>query len=111
MGALVASDTDETDPGLRDQRMRLVDHAQAGPQHRDQQRRVGQPAADGVGQRRANADLLARRVAGGLVNQHVGQVAQRGTEGRVAGAFVTQSGQPGSGQRVVDDTHIHGDKL
>ena len=64
-----------------------------------------------VAQLRAHTDPLARRVPGGLVDQHVGQVAQRSAEGRIVGAFVTQGGQPGSGQRVVDDTHIHGDKL
>ena len=48
------------------------------------------------------------RVPGGLVDQHQRQLAQRGPETRVVGAFVAQRGQPGGGQRVVDDVHIHG---
>ena len=91
--------------------MGLVHHPQAGPQHRHQQRRLGQPRPDGVGDRGADHDLLAGRIPGGFVDQHVGQIAKRRPEPGVVGALVAQGGQPGSGQRVVDDTHIHGHKL
>ena len=43
MRLLVACDPDEPDAGLRDQRVRLIDHAEPGAQHRHQQRRIGQP--------------------------------------------------------------------
>ena len=52
--------------------------------------------------------VSAGSVAGGLVDQHQGQVAQRGAERRVVGALVAQSGQPRCGQRVVDNAHVHG---
>ena len=57
------------------------------------------------------ATLSVGRVAGGLVDQHQGQVAKRGPERRVVGALVAQRGQPRRGQRVVDDAHVHGRTL
>ena len=111
MGFLVARDADEPDARLRDQRVRLVDHAKPGPQHRHQQRRIGQPASGGVGQRCAHRDGFGGRIAGGLVHQHQRQIAQGRTECRVVGALVAQCGQPRRGQWVVDDAHIHGPTL
>ena len=108
MGFLVAGDADEPDARLRDQRVRLVDHAEPGPQHRHQQRRTGQPAAGGLAPAAcAPATLFRGRVAGGLVDEHQREIAQRRAEARVVGALVAQGGQPRGGQRVVDDTHIH----
>ena len=107
MRLLVAGDPDEPDAGLRDQRVRLVDHAEPGAQHRHQQRRIGQPGAGGVGQRCAHRDGFGGGVAGGLVDQHQRQVAQCRTERGVVGALVAQSGQPRGGQGVIDDAHIH----
>ena len=60
---------------------------------------------------RTDDDLLAGRVAGRLIDEHVGEVTKRGAESRVVGPFVAQGGQPSGGQRVIDDTHIHGNKL
>jgi len=111
VAVLVTGHPDEAHPRLRDQGVRLVDHAQTGPEHRDQQRRGGQPDAPGLGERGAHPDLFSGCVPGGLVDQHVGEVAQGGAELGVAGAFVTQCGQPGCGQRMVDDVHVHDRRL
>ena len=107
MGLLVAGDADEPDLRLGDQLMRLLDHPQARPQHGHQQRRVRQPRAHGVGQRGADRDGFARGVAGGLVDQHQRQIAQRGPERRVVGALVAQRGEPCRGQRVIDNANVH----
>ena len=107
MRFLVARHPDEPDTGLRNQRVRLIDHAQPGAQHRHQQRWIGQPGPDGLGQRCSHRDGFGGGVACRLVHQHQGQVAQCRTERGVVGALVAQSGQPGGGQRVVDDAHIH----
>ena len=111
VGLFVARDTDEPDAGLRDQRMRLIDHAEPGAQHRHQQRRIGQARSGGFGERRANRDGFGRRIAGCLVHQHQCQVAQGVAECRVVRALVAQCGQPRRGQRVVDDAHVHGPTL
>ena len=111
MTRLVAGDAHEAHPGLRDERVRLIDHAQTGAQHRHQKRRVGQPATERVGQRSAHHDVLPAQVAGGLEHQHVGQVAQRSAERGIVGALIAQRGQPRCGQRMVDDTHVHGTEL
>ena len=54
MRLLVTGHTDEADPGLGDERVRLIDHAEAGAQYRNQQRRTGQLRPRGVGQRGAH---------------------------------------------------------
>ncbi len=108
VGVLVAGDPDETHLGLRHQRLRGLHHAQPGPQHRHQQRRVRQPIAQGPGHRRVQRRAAHRGVPGRLVDQHQGEVAQRGPEGGVVGAGVAHRGQPGLGQGMVDDPHVHG---
>ena len=55
--------------------------------------------------------LSVGRVAGGLVDEHQRQVAQRLAESRIVRALVAQRGQPGCGQRMVDDAHVHGPTL
>ena len=107
MGVLVAGDPDEADPRLRDERVRLVDHAQPGTQHRHEQRRVGQPGARGLDQWSAHRHGVGDEFTRGLVDQHQRQVAKRRAERSVVGALVTQGGQPRRGQRVVDNAHIH----
>jgi hypothetical protein len=106
-GFLVAGDADEPDLGLRDRGLRLVDHPQPGPQHRNQQRRIEQSAPERLGQWRPDPDRLTGRVPGGLVNQYQRQLAQRGPKAGRIGAFVSQRGQPGCGQRVVNYAHLH----
>ena len=65
MGLLIAGDADEADVRLGNQRVGLVHHPEPGPQHRNQQRRVGQPrpvvSASGV--RTGTASVRASRVA------------------------------------------------
>ncbi|OBJ04262.1 hypothetical protein A5625_20860 [Mycobacterium sp. 1465703.0] len=108
VGFLVAGDTDESDLRLRDSGMRLVDHAEPGPQHRDQQRRIDQARPDRRRHRGADSHRLSRCLPAGFVDQHQREFAQRSAKSGRVGAFVTQHRQPGGGQRVVDDAHFHG---
>jgi len=107
MGFLVAGDPDEAHLRLGYRRLCGLDHAQPGPQHRNQQRRIDQPRPGRRGHRGADLDGLARRHPAGFVHQHQRELAQRGPKPGVVGAFVTQHRQPGRGQRVVDHAHVH----
>ncbi|OBF64405.1 hypothetical protein A5753_11075 [Mycobacterium sp. 852002-51971_SCH5477799-a] len=107
VGFLVAGDADESRFRVRYRGVRGVEHAQPGPQHRHQQRRLDQARPDGRGYWGANLHRLSRRIPAGLVDQHQRQLTQRGAKAGVIGAFVTQYRQPGGGQRMVDDANFH----
>jgi hypothetical protein len=87
--------------------VRRVGHAEAGPQHGHDQRRRGQPVAGRAGDRGLDGLLGDGQVAGGLVDQHLGELPQRRPEGGVVGALVPHAGQAGTGERVVDDGQLH----
>jgi hypothetical protein len=76
-GLLVPGEADEAHRRLRQQGQRRVRHAQPGPQDRYQQGRVGDPAALGLRDGRLHRVPLDRERAGGLVDQHRGQLVQR----------------------------------
>ncbi|GJO07619.1 hypothetical protein NJB1907f44_49330 [Mycobacterium marinum] len=65
MGLLIAGDTDKADPRLRQRRMRFVDHAQSGAQHRNQKRGLAsrRPVVAASGVRIATDSVGAARVA------------------------------------------------
>ena len=46
-------------------------------------------------------------LAHGLVDEHQRKVAQSGAETGVVGALVAQRGQPGGGERVIDNADVH----
>ncbi len=106
-GLLVAGQADEAHRRLGQQRQRGVGHAEAGPQHRHDQRRVGQPGALGGRHRRLDRVTLDRERARRLVDEHGGQFVQRGTERAGVGPLVTHRGQSRLGQRVIYDEYVH----
>ena len=87
-----------------------VDHAESGAQDGDEQRRLSQPHALGDRHRRLDLELLDRRVAHRLVDEHLGEPAQRVSECSVVAAFVAKNGEERSSERVVDNEHVHAEK-
>ncbi len=108
MSLFVTCHSDKADAGRRNQRTRLFDHAQTGPQHRYQQRRLREPDA----RRRCyrggvDRKFLDLRVTHGLVDQHVREPAKCGTKSRVLTACITHCRQEGRRERMVDYVRLH----
>ena len=106
---LIALHAKETDLGGRQHAGHAIEHAQAGAQHRhdDRTRMVGQLLADHRADRRFDRAVHNIDVAGGLVGLEHDQLGDEFAERGGRGVLVTQDGELVFHQRVVQNMNFH----
>ncbi len=105
-GVLVAGHADEAHLGVRKHGLGLVGHAQACPQYRHQQWRIGQVHPSSGRDRRIDRPWRGAETAGCLVDQHHRQLPQSRAEGRVCRSAIPHDREPGSDQRMIDHDNV-----
>ena len=106
---LVAGQPDEAHRRLGQQGQRGVGHAEPGPQHRHEQRRVGQPGALGRARpaSRSGTARPAKERAASYTSMVVSSCSAARNDAGV-GAGVAHRGEPRLGERMINDEYVHG---